>query len=101
MTIDRVLMCPPDHFDIEYSINPWMDVSNKVDGARAADQWTAARALLTALGVEVSIIEPVPGLPDMTFAGDCGMVVDGRLLLSRFRHVERAAEAEIYRQWFE
>lgn len=101
MTIRRVLMCPPDHFDIEYVINPWMDTANKVDRALAATQWTAARTLLTQLGVEVAVIEPVPGLADMTFAGDCGMVVDGTVLLSRFRHLERAPEVDAYQQWFE
>lgn len=101
MTIERVLMCPPDHFDIEYSINPWMDVGNRVDHDLAARQWQRACALLTDLGVAVDVIDPVPGLPDMTFAGDCGMVVDGKVLLSRFRHEERAPEANAYRRWFE
>lgn len=34
----KVLMCRPDYFDIEYEINPWMRVENKVNYARALAQ---------------------------------------------------------------
>ena len=36
-----VLMCRPDHFGIEYEINPWMHVAVEVDHALAAAQWQA------------------------------------------------------------
>ena len=36
-----VLMCRPDHFGIEYEINPWMHIAVQVDHALAAAQWDA------------------------------------------------------------
>jgi N-dimethylarginine dimethylaminohydrolase len=27
------LMCPPEHFAVEYAINPWMDMAEKVRAA--------------------------------------------------------------------
>ena len=42
----------------------------------------------------------MPGLPDMVFAANGATVVDGRVLVARFRHAERAAEAPAYREWF-
>lgn len=97
----RALMCRPTHFDVEYSINPWMDVARRVDRELASAQWQAVYDTLVKLGVEVGVAEPVAGLPDMTFAGDCGLAVGGRFLASNFRHVERRGETEPYVRWFE
>lgn len=32
----RILMCRPEFFDIEYEINPWMNIRTKADRKRAA-----------------------------------------------------------------
>jgi hypothetical protein len=37
------LMCTPSHFEVTYAINPWMDVENPVDTARALLQWEVLR----------------------------------------------------------
>ncbi len=58
------------------------------------------RATYRALGHEVELIEPVPGLPDMVFAANGGLVVDGQVLTARFHHAERVAEGPAYRDWF-
>ncbi len=92
-------MCPPTYFDIEYSINPYMDVENKVDKKRARQQWDYAYEVLKSLQVEIEVIEPLPGLPDMTFAGDCGMVYGNRFIASNFRYVERIGEVAPYADW--
>ncbi len=39
--MSRLLVCPPEHFSIEYEINPWMRLSNKVHPGRARVQWQA------------------------------------------------------------
>ncbi|MGW6918957.1 dimethylargininase [Kitasatospora sp. NPDC054939] len=96
----RFLMCAPSHFDVTYSINPWMNPEKPVDAKRALDQWTALRDLYLAHGHEVEVIEPLPGLPDMVFAANGATVVDGRVLGARFRHVERTAEGPAYLSWF-
>ncbi|BFV56501.1 amidinotransferase [Kitasatospora sp. CMC57] len=94
------LMCPPTYFGVEYAINPWMDPGAVVDTRRAADQWEQLRTVHQKLGHTVHVIEPRPGLPDMVFTANAATVVDGRVLVSRFRHAERAAEAAHFRTWF-
>jgi len=94
------LMCPPTHFTVGYSINPWMDPRVPVDTARAMRQWEQLRLTYLALGHTVALIDPVPGLPDMVFAANGGTVIGGKVLGARFRHPERAAEAGAYLKWF-
>ncbi len=97
------LMCPPTYFSIAYAINPWMrpdDPDGAVDTERALAQWESLRDTYVQLGHEVSLIDPAPGLPDMVFAANGAVVVDGRVFGSRFRHVERLPEAVRYLEWF-
>ena len=96
----RFLMCPPQYFDVTYSINPWMDPAKPVDSSLAYAQWTELKSLYESLGHTVEVIEPVPGLPDMVFAANGATVIDGRVLGARFRHVERTAEGPAYLSWF-
>ncbi|MFF8772263.1 dimethylargininase [Kitasatospora sp. NPDC015120] len=94
------LMCRPEHFTVDYSINPWMEPEKPTDAARALAQWEQLYALFRELGHTVELIAPVPGLPDMVFAANGATVVDGTALVARFRHRERADEAAAYREWF-
>jgi N-dimethylarginine dimethylaminohydrolase len=93
-------MCPPRYFTVAYTINPWMDPSVRVDTEAALRQWTELKLTYQRLGHVVEEIEPSPGLPDMVFAANAGLVLDGRVLGARFRAPQRAAEAEHYRRWF-
>ena len=92
-TARRYLMCRPEHFEVAYAINPWMDPARPVDRDRAVAQWEALRATYESLGHTVELLEPVPGLPDMVFAANGGLVVGGRALGARFTHPQRTAEA--------
>jgi len=94
------LMCPPEHFDVTYAINPWMRPDAPVDPALAMRQWETLRQTYASLGHSVSTIAPVGGLPDMVFAANGGTVIDGEVLGVRFRYPQRAAEAEAYLDWF-
>jgi N-dimethylarginine dimethylaminohydrolase len=94
------LMCPPEYFDVTYAINPWMRPDAPVDPALARRQWEALKQAYESLGHSVATIAPVAGLPDMVFAANGATVIDGRVLGVRFRHPERAAEAEAYLGWF-
>lgn len=87
-----ILMCRPDHFGVEYEINPWMHVSVAVDPALATAQWEALRATYDRLGVAVDVVEPRPGLPDMVFTANAAVVWKGNAVLSSFRHPERQGE---------
>ncbi len=95
----RYLMCPPDHFTVSYVINPWMDLARPGDAALARRQWDTLRRVYTDLGHTVELIEPLPGSPDMVFAANGGLVIDGRALGARFRHPQRAAEGPAYLDW--
>jgi N-dimethylarginine dimethylaminohydrolase len=99
-TTRRYLMCPPEYFTVEYSINPWMDPTSPISTGLALDQWTALKDTYERLGHKVEVIEPQPGLPDMVFSANSGTVIDGRVLGSKFRAEQRAAEADHFRRWF-
>lgn len=95
----RYLMCPPDHFTVSYVINPWMDLARPGDTALARRQWDTLRRVYLDLGHAVDLIDPLPGSPDMVFAANGGLVIDGRALGARFRHPQRAAEGPAYLEW--
>lgn len=99
-TAPRVLLCRPTHFTVRYRINPWMCPEQRTDTALALRQWETLHAVYRDLGFDVELIDPLPGLPDMVYAANGGLVVDGVALTARFRHAERAAEAPAYAAWF-
>ena len=92
-------MCRPQHFEVSYAINPWMDVALGADRDLAVAQWETLRETYLALGHEVSLIDPVPGLPDMVFAANGGLVVGGRAMGARFTYPQRLAEGPTYYTW--
>ena len=67
-------MCPPDHFGIEYEINPWMSRSRGADSSLAHRQWNNLRDAFVKLGVKVELMEPIKGLPDLVFTANAGLV---------------------------
>lgn len=95
------IMCAPTYFDIVYSINPWMNTDNRVDQAKAFDQWYRLIGLLVSLGDTIHFVEPEDGLYDMTFAGDGGLVWNNTFIPSNFRNVERRGEVKRYIEWFQ
>jgi N-dimethylarginine dimethylaminohydrolase len=95
----RYLMCRPTHFGVSYEINPWMDLAVPVDLDRALAQWEALRRTYLDLGHAVELIDPVPGLPDMVFAANGGLVAGGAVVAPRFTFPERAAEEDAYAAW--
>ena len=99
--MSRLLVCPPNYFGIEYEINPWMRLSNTVNPERAQAQWHRLMNVLEQeTGAMLERIQPVPGLPDMTFTANAG-IVSGRLAVpSRFRYLERQREERYFEAWF-
>lgn len=96
-----ILVCPPDHFGVEYVINPWME--GHVGQARqtvAEQQWWKLYKLLDELaGVER--MEPGEHLPDMCFAANAGLVYGDTFVPSVFRVPQRAGEVPLFERWFE
>src|SRR5216683_178496 len=96
----RILMCPPDHYGIEYEINPWMSRSRGAAPERARQQWRALYDTLGGLGVQVELMTPQPGLPDLVFTANAGLMFGRRFFSSRFRHGVRARETPHFDAWF-
>ena len=97
----RLLVCPPDHFGIQYEINPWMRLSNAVDKETSQAQWrTLARVLEEDAGAELERMTPVSDLPDLVFTANAGLLHDGTVVISRFRHPERRGEEKHFARWF-
>jgi len=94
-------MCPPEHFAVEYAINPWMDPDAPVDVELAVKQWTRLRETLLGLGHTVQVLPPEPGLPDMVYAANGAVGVDGVVYGARFRYPQRSAEAGRHRAFYE
>jgi N-dimethylarginine dimethylaminohydrolase len=92
-------MCPPDHFAIEYEINPWMNVRVGSDDDLARRQWSNLRQVLESLGVEIDLIEPIAGLPDLVFTANAGLVYQDQFISSRFRYGVRQGEAPYFQSW--
>ncbi|GAA3908063.1 dimethylargininase [Microbacterium invictum] len=96
----RYLMCRPEHFTVSYRINPWMEPERPTDTAKAIAQWEKLYDAYVALGHEVELIDPVPGLPDMVYTANGGFVIDGRALGVKFRVGERRGEERPFMDWF-
>lgn len=96
----RYLMCPPEHFDVVYEINPWMDRRVAVDREAAWHQWQALVATLTEAGAEVERMAPHPWLPDLVFTANAGLVWGDVAVASRFRDPERQGETAHDTAWF-
>ncbi len=92
----RFLMCRPEHFAVSYSINPWMDPKSWARDKRAhfaaAREWRRLHANLVELGAGIELVPSAPGLPDLVFTANAGVVLNRQVLLARFRHPERRRE---------
>ena len=99
--MSRLLVCPPDYFRIDYEINPWMRRSNVVEPERAIRQWHGLMNVLEDdIGAVLERMTPMPGLPDLVFTANAGVVVGRKAVTSRFRYPERQREEAYFERWF-
>ncbi len=97
----RFLMCPPDHYDVDYVINPWMEGNiHKSSRDRAVEQWQGLHQILKQHAI-VDLVTPEKGWPDMVFTANAGLVLGENVVLSRFLHKERQGEEPYFKQWFQ
>ena len=97
----RFLMCPPDHYDVDYVINPWMEGNvHKSSRDRAVEQWEGLHKLIKEHAI-VDLVTPHKGVPDMVFTANAGLVLGDIAVLSRFYHKERQGEEPFFKEWFE
>jgi N-dimethylarginine dimethylaminohydrolase len=96
----HILMCPPDYYGIEYEINPWMSRQRQADRDVAIEQWEGLVAILSRLGVEITLLTPAQGLPDLVFTANAALIYEKRAVLSHFRHKQRQGEEQLCAAWF-
>ena len=101
------LMVEPNHFRVDYAINPYMDLADQPDPVRALEQWRRLGEALRAAGAEVEVLPQRPDSPDMVYAMNLGLVVntgpqveDRRVVHSHMRYAERRSETLAAAPWF-
>jgi len=95
-----ILMCPPDHFEVAYVINPWMEGHfAKTSDAVAHAQWNALRHAIERHATVV-LEPPQRALPDIVFTANAGLVLGTKVVVSRFRSLERRGEEPHHQAWF-
>jgi N-dimethylarginine dimethylaminohydrolase len=104
-TTAHFLMCRPDHFSVDYAINPWMNPQSwahesKVLVAASQREWTALYRALAGLGAAIELVPPAAGLPDLVFTANAAVVLDRTAVPARFRHKERRGEEEPFERVF-
>lgn len=95
------LMCPPEWYDVNYVINPWMAGNlHRPSRDLAFAQWKELHSQLQRIA-DVRLIHGQKSLPDMVFVGHAAVVQHGIVALSSFAHPQRQAEEQHLRRWFE
>jgi N-dimethylarginine dimethylaminohydrolase len=100
----RYLMVEPDHFRVDYTINPFMRLDDQPDPVRAREQWLAVVAAVEAVGGSVEVLSQLPEAPDMVYAMNLGLALEepegSRVVLSHMRYAQRRMEAPTADAWF-
>lgn len=102
--MDRILMCPPDGYGVNYVINPWMEgQQGRVDLGRARTEWQRLHHEIS-VRARVELITPPTledDLPDMVFTANAGLILEDAAVLSQFRFAERQGEEPRFSRWLE
>ena len=102
----HLMMSAPEHFEVSYTINPWMQpsqwsVSSKKLAGDAKRGWNQLKKTYERLGAEIKVQHAAAGLPDMVFTANAAVVLDRKVLLARFLCAERQGEEVHNRNFFE
>jgi N-dimethylarginine dimethylaminohydrolase len=107
----RYVVVRPDHFRVDYQINPFMDLAQQPDPTLTRAQWDGLVAAMRAAGGEVEVLEQRADAPDMVYAMNLGFVVEpaegrfvtssaGHVVLSHMRYAQRRMETASAATWF-
>lgn len=100
----RYAMVRPDHFRVDYTINPFMSATNQPDPAAAAHQWQTLVKQIEALGGTVDVLDQRPDAPDMVYAMNLGLAITdergARVALSHMRYPQRRMETASAADWY-
>ncbi len=101
--IDRptYLMCPPEWYDVDYVINPWMAGNlHRPSRDTAFAQWKNLHLHLQRIA-DVRLLHARSGSPDMVFVAHTALVQHGVAAVSSFAHPQRQGEEQHLRKWFQ
>jgi N-dimethylarginine dimethylaminohydrolase len=95
------LMCPPEWYDVDYVINPWM-AGNLHQPSRdtAFMQWKNLYQELQRIA-DVRLLHAREGSPDMVFVAHAALVQHGVAAVSSFTHPQRQTEEQHVRRWLQ
>jgi N-dimethylarginine dimethylaminohydrolase len=101
-------MVAPGHFRVDYAINPYMDVLDQPDPAKAREQWLELVDAIRAAGASVEVLGQRADAPDMVYAMNLGLAVrpfrpaarTDHVVLSHMRYAERRMETGTAEEWF-
>jgi N-dimethylarginine dimethylaminohydrolase len=97
--VPTFLMCAPQHYDIDYVINPWMAGNlHRPSRDLAFTQWRNLHQHVQSIA-DIRLMPALPGSPDMVFVGHTALVQHGIAALSSFAHPQRQAEEQPLRRW--
>ena len=100
------LMVEPNHFRVDYAINPFMHLDDQPDPVLARHQWLDVVAAIEAAGGTVEVLPQQPDAPDMVYAMNLGLALQGnadsgsRVVLSHMRYPQRRMETPAAEDWF-
>jgi N-dimethylarginine dimethylaminohydrolase len=102
-----VLLTSPEFFDVRYVINPHMAGNiGDVNYEAAYRQWEDLKAVYEELGLNVTVLDGKPGLPDMVFCANQTLPFSrpGQdrpgVVLSEMHASQRRAEVGYFRDFF-
>ncbi len=106
----RYLMVEPSHFRVDYAINPFMHLDDQPDPGRTRAEWLAIIDAIRGAGGTVEVLEQRPDAPDMVYAMNLGLALEGQpespdgrgssVVLSHMRYPERRMETPTAADWF-
>ena len=101
----RYVMVRPDHFRIDYAINPYMDPADQPDPRWVRAQWVGLLSTIERLGGTVEVVPQRGDAPDMVYAMNLGLGLvrpeGAHVVLSHMRYAERRMETLSAQPWFE
>jgi len=102
----KVLMVTPEHFNVDYSINPHMESVEgelpKIDEKRALFQWEKLKEKVSEFGLKVYSLNGKEDLPDMVFSANQTLPLDSKtVLMSKMAFEERRGEVPFFSDFFE
>lgn len=99
---NKFLMADPYYYKVVYKINPWMipEKWNQLE-CYAIDSWKKLVSFIKEIGGKITILPSYYDVPDFVFTANLGIILDNKILLSKFKYKERQKEEKYFKEWAE